>query len=204
MSVIPVYQSSAVANATPSLVELTYDLSLNSSIIPAISSFSVMVNSVAVPVTIVAVSGIKVQLTLSTAIKFGDIITLSYTKPTTNPLQTASGGIAATFSAKSATNYLVAPTKDATPAGISLTVSPKYVHRTANISLQYTGSTVEISALAPETLTITDTYGKLYFEKLLVTGITSIRLPINLKSGIYRITILAKAIPKVSQKIMVY
>ena len=149
---IPIYQSSAVANGAPSLVELTYDLSLNSSIIPAISSFKVMVNSISVPVPIVAVSGIKVQLTLSSAIKFGDIITLSYTKPATNPLQTPSGGQAASLSASVVANnviiaspvYVSSAIENATPALLEIT----YNQTLASIAPAASSFTVMVNSVA--------------------------------------------------------
>jgi hypothetical protein len=75
-----------------------------SSIVPAASAFSVLVNSVVRTVKTVAISGTKVQLTLASLIVYGDVVTVAYTKPTGNPLQTASGGIAASFVAKSVTN----------------------------------------------------------------------------------------------------
>jgi uncharacterized repeat protein (TIGR02059 family) len=86
ISVIPVYVSSAVANATPSILEMTYNATL-ANVSPAASAFKVNVNSVTNTVSSVAISGSKVQLTLSSAIKFGDIITVAYTKPATNPIQ---------------------------------------------------------------------------------------------------------------------
>ena len=91
-----------------------------------------MVNSTAGTVNTVAISGTKVQLTLSSAIKFGDIVTVSYTKPTTNPLQTAAGGIAASISAQSTINNLVNTTKDTPPITITMTVSPNHVHKIIN------------------------------------------------------------------------
>ena len=57
-SVIPVYQSSAVENATPSLVEITYSLSL-ANIVPAASALWAWVNSAARSINSVTVSGPK-------------------------------------------------------------------------------------------------------------------------------------------------
>jgi len=71
----PVYTSSAVANATPSILEMTYNLTL-ANIVPAASAFSVLVNSAARSVSTVAISGTKVQLTLSTRILPGDVVKL--------------------------------------------------------------------------------------------------------------------------------
>ncbi len=100
---IPVYISSVIENATPARLELTYNLTL-ANIVPATSAFTVRVNSTVRTVSSVAVSGTKVLLTLSSPAVFGDIVTVAYTKPASNPLQTAAGGQAATLAAQNVTN----------------------------------------------------------------------------------------------------
>ncbi len=130
---VPVYVSSAVANATPSRVEMTYNLTL-SSITPAGSAFAVKVNSTSRTITTVAISGSKVQLTLSTPIVYGDIITVSYTQPATNPLQTSSGGKAASIPNQSVTN-LVSPALPVYVSSIVQNVTPSVIALTYNLSL---------------------------------------------------------------------
>jgi len=125
---IPVYVSSAVENATPSLLGMTYNTTLAGTV-PAASSFSVLVNSVARTINMVAVSGTKVQLTLSNPIVYGDVVTVSYTKPSVNPIQTASGGQALTISVQAVTNkvnsvvlgYLSSSVANATPSLLEMT-----------------------------------------------------------------------------------
>jgi uncharacterized repeat protein (TIGR02059 family) len=87
----PVYVSSAIENSTPSVLEMTYSLALANSV-PAASAFSVRVNSAARSVNSVSISGIKVPLTLSSPIANGNVVTIAYTAPSSNPLQTPSGG----------------------------------------------------------------------------------------------------------------
>ena len=101
----PVYVSSAIENATPSILEMVYNLSL-AGIIPAASAFTVEVNSVIRTINTVAISGSKVILTLASAVVYGNVVTVAYTKPASNPLQTASGGQAVTINAQSVTNNL--------------------------------------------------------------------------------------------------
>ena len=129
--VIPVYVSSAIQNATPNILDMTYSLSL-SSIVPAASSFGVLVNSVARTVSAVAVSGTKVSLTLASPVVYGDVVNVSYTKPATNPLKTSSGGQAASLSAQSVTNnvnaeiipvYVSSAIQNATPNILYMTYS---------------------------------------------------------------------------------
>ncbi|MCJ7447980.1 MAG: T9SS type A sorting domain-containing protein [Bacteroidales bacterium] len=125
-----VYVSSSIQNATPSRLEMTYNLTL-ANIVPAPSSFTVMVNSSARSITSVAISGNKVLLTLSSPVVYGDVVTVAYTKPATNPLQTASGGQAASISAQTVTNrvspplpvYLGSEVENATPARLEMTYS---------------------------------------------------------------------------------
>lgn len=125
---VPSYQSSVIADATPSLLAITYSTSL-AGINPSASAFSVMVNSTARTVNSVAVSGSKVNLTLATAVVAGDVVTLSYTKPSSNPLQTSSGGQAITISSKSVTNnvssadpvYVSSAIENATPSSLDMT-----------------------------------------------------------------------------------
>jgi len=82
---------------------MTYDLTL-ANIVPAASAFTVRVNSSATYVKSVAVSGNKVTLTLSSQVIYDDIVTLANTRPSINPLQTPSGGQAASISALVVTN----------------------------------------------------------------------------------------------------
>ena len=127
-AIIPAYVSSAVANATPSLLELTYNLTL-ANIVPAASSFSVLVNSVARAVSTVALSGAKVQLTLASPVVYGDVVTVSYTKPSANPLQTSGGGQAISIVTQPVTNnvnavipaYVSSAVANATPSTVVIT-----------------------------------------------------------------------------------
>jgi uncharacterized repeat protein (TIGR02059 family) len=203
---MPVIQTSVVDNATPSLVQLTYDLTLATTKVPAVTSFSVLVNGTARTVSSVAVVTNKVQLTLSSAIKYGDIITVSYTKPATNPLQTDAGGSAASFSSKTTTNNVASTSKDALPVTITMTISPSYVHTTINIALAYSSvlTQAQITAMTPQIVRITDSAGKLYVEKAMATGATSAKFAINLRRGYYNVVLLTNGVQAASKKVMVY
>ena len=86
---------------------MTYDISL-ANVVPAVSSFSVLVNSAARSISSVSIVGGKVRLTLSSAVVYGDDVKVSYTKPSSNPLQTSAGGQAASISQKQVTNNVLA------------------------------------------------------------------------------------------------
>ena len=103
----PVYTSAVIENVTPAVLGINYDSEL-ANIIPAILSFSVIVNSVSRTVNKVEISGSKVLLTLGSPVNYNDVATVAYTKPAANPLQTASGGIADSFTAKTIINNLAA------------------------------------------------------------------------------------------------
>ncbi|MGA2406116.1 MAG: Ig-like domain-containing protein, partial [Bacteroidales bacterium] len=135
-SVNPVYVSSSVENATPSILGITYNMTL-SSIVPAASAFSVLVNSVVRTIKTVVISGTKVQLTLASPIIYGDVVIVSYTKPSANPLQTASGGIAANISNQPVINNCInlAPVAVITsPINYSSFTSAANITITANAS----------------------------------------------------------------------
>jgi uncharacterized repeat protein (TIGR02059 family) len=137
--VIPVYSSSAIANASPSILEMTYNSTL-ANIVPAASAFTVQVNSAARTVSSVAISGIKVLLTLASPVVYGNTVTVAYTKPATNPLQTSSGGQAASATAQSVTNNCIPSTNQppfisiTSPINRSLFRAPATIRITANAS----------------------------------------------------------------------
>ena len=99
----PAFVSAIIQNATPSKLEMTYSLSL-AAIVPASSAFIVMVNSQTRTVNAVTVAGNKVTLTLASPVAYGDVVTVAYNKPATNPLQTPQGGQAQTMTARNVTN----------------------------------------------------------------------------------------------------
>ncbi len=110
---------------------MTYSLALGNTI-PAATAFSVTVNSAARTVSAVAVSGTTVSLTLASPVAYGDVVTVAYTKPSSNPLQTAAGAQAASFSAQNVTNnvaalavpvYASSAVENATPTKINIVFS---------------------------------------------------------------------------------
>ena len=104
--IAPVFSSASIENATPARVDITYNLTL-ANIVPAASAFAVRVNAVSRTVASVAISGTRVQLTLASPVVYGDVVTVAYTKPAANPLQTTAGGQAASLSAQNVTNNVI-------------------------------------------------------------------------------------------------
>jgi uncharacterized repeat protein (TIGR02059 family) len=125
------YVSSSVEDATPSILGINYNLSL-ANVLPAISAFTVKINSNIITVSKVAISGTKVQLTLLSQVLYGDVITVAYTKPAINPLQTASGGMAVSLTDQTVINnvnptvpvYLSSVIENAAPDLLIMTYNP--------------------------------------------------------------------------------
>jgi hypothetical protein len=148
----PVYVSSAIENVTPTILEMTYNLTL-SNIVPAASSFTVKVNSVIRTVNTVAISGTKVLLTLAIPVVNGDVVTVAYAKPSTNPLLTASGGLAISIGNQPVINNCIniapivainSPIMNSlfsSPANITITVSASDTDGSVSLVEFYNGGT---------------------------------------------------------------
>ena len=94
-----------VATVDGTSLKLIYSEALDTGSVPAASAYSVVVGSATgVPPSSVAVSGAKVTLTLSTGAASGDTVTVTYTKPGTNPLQDLASNDAAALSAQAVAN----------------------------------------------------------------------------------------------------
>ena len=133
---IPYYLSSVVGNNAPGILEMTYNLDM-ANIVPSSSAFNVMVNSVNRIVNSVSIEGVKVKLSLASPIIFGDIVTVSYTKPANNPLQTFSGEQAASVTLQPVVNNCtnISPVVTLTsPQNGSSFTAPALITITANAS----------------------------------------------------------------------
>ena len=125
----PVFQSTAT-NTDGTKVILTYNKALSSTT-AATSAFAVVVNSSAATVSSAAVSGSTVELTMGTAIAYGQTVTVAYTDPSggedANAVQDLAGNDAASFSATSVTNNVPDPS-----ATVSLTAAEHYYDQGTN------------------------------------------------------------------------
>jgi uncharacterized repeat protein (TIGR02059 family) len=147
----PLYISSVIENSTPARLDMTYSTSL-ANIIPATSAFTVMVNSVGRNVTGVTISGTKVLLTLQSPVAYGDVVTVSYTKPSTNPLQTSAGGLAASIAGQNVVVnvvntatlvYVSSSVENATPSRLEM----NYSSTLANIVPASAAFTVKVNSV---------------------------------------------------------
>jgi uncharacterized repeat protein (TIGR02059 family) len=111
---VPAVSGASIEDSAPAVIVLSYNINL-ASVIPSASAFSVTVNGTARSVSSVAVSGKNVLLTLSGRVNYGDVTTLSYTRPSYNPIQSTEGAQAASFTSRSVTNNCAAPAPTPTP-----------------------------------------------------------------------------------------
>ena len=84
---------------------LTYHEDLNTGSVPAASAYSVVVDGGAgTAPSGVSVSGKAVTLTLASAVGSGQVVTVTYTEPASNPLQDATGLAAVALTGQAVTN----------------------------------------------------------------------------------------------------
>ena len=84
----PMFWEAVVIGLT---LTMTYDEALDGSSVPAPDAFSVTVSGSAQTPSGVSVSGRTAVLTLSSAASYGDMVTVSYTVPQSDPIQDAEG-----------------------------------------------------------------------------------------------------------------
>ena len=108
------------ATTTALALGLTYDENLDAGSEPAPSAFTVTVDGASRAVTGVALDETKVLLTLVTAVRAGETVTVSYTVPAMNPLRDEASNPAAAFSDHPVTNEVPATAPEA-PTGLTAT-----------------------------------------------------------------------------------
>jgi uncharacterized repeat protein (TIGR02059 family) len=99
----PTLSSAAISSSGTSLV-ITASEALDTSSVPATSSFTVTTDGSATTVTGVGVSSNQVTLTLGQTIGTGQSVSVAYTAPASNPLKDSAGNLLASFGATSTTN----------------------------------------------------------------------------------------------------
>lgn len=111
---VPVFSTATIENTAPSALIINYNLSL-ANIAPSATAFTVKVNGADRTVATVTISGGKIILTLASQVIYGDVVTVAYTKPASNPLQTSEGAQATSMTAQTVKNNCVAPAPPTSP-----------------------------------------------------------------------------------------
>ena len=101
------------ATTTALELKLTYDENLDAGSEPAPTAFTVTVNDATRAVTGVSASSTNVFLTLASAVRAGEPVTVSYTVPAMNPLRDEASNPAAPFAGHPVTNETPATAPDA-------------------------------------------------------------------------------------------
>ena len=96
ITINPVFFNSAVENATPTIVELNFNIQLVNAL-PSSAAFIISINSSVVQVKSVSISGTKVLSSLNTKIYKNDLVSISYSVPPANQLQSIDGLIASSI-----------------------------------------------------------------------------------------------------------
>ena len=164
----PVLQT-AVVDAT--ILILTYDEPLDTNSVPATSAYTVRSGNPSPTVTDVDVMGTTVTVTLSAPVRHGRTVRLTYSVPSSNPVQDPSENRAVAFSNRSVSNNTPAPTPPGAPTGLS--ASPQGQNRidlswnapTDDGGADITGYKIEVSTdgnswtdLAPNTRSTATTH----------------------------------------------
>lgn len=104
----PTFSSAQVANASPTVVQLTMSEALGASV-PPTSAFSITENGTAKTVSSVSVSGSIVSVTVSAAFTNATTIQATYTQPGADPrIKDVAGNLAASFGPVAVTNNVAA------------------------------------------------------------------------------------------------
>lgn len=191
------YLNSVVENSAPNKIGINFNLPLANSVPPG-SAFLPKVNGITRPVNSVTVSGNRVDLTLQTNVVQGDIVTIAYTKPPSNPLQAVSGLTAENITNQPVINNIqgfITNSSDTANYKKDISIYPNPAKEYLNIS------NLEPSA-ETQIIRIFDFSGKLCLEVPLNAGISN-KIPLNLKTGMYIIQIVLGPIVKYAQKLVV-
>ena len=171
---------------------MVYNLAL-AAIVPATSAFSVTVNSVTRNVNSVSVSGSKVSLTLAAPVVYGDVVTVSYTKPSANQIQTPAGKQAASITNQPVTNKVAQVAPPVVPANLPpvavVNVTPSNLSGFVGV-IDATGSydpnndNLTFTWTAPENIAISSANGaKIQFLTPVVWTARTVEFTLKLSDG---------------------
>jgi hypothetical protein len=175
---VPVCTGIDFNEGSPNIVELYFNLSLTSSVVPTGSDFTVVLNgSTNFNVTSVNINGTTVRLTLANAVTIGGTLSVSYSKTGVNTLQTPAGGEVASFTKQTNVNLEGPP-----PEGeFSVRI---FQFPTGNYIAVHIGGP---SITEPYFIRFYDASGALVYEDTLTTNAS--RIPIIFPLGVYQVDI---------------
>jgi uncharacterized repeat protein (TIGR02059 family) len=173
---VPVaYQSSVIKNSNPSDIEVTYDHTLSTSA-PAPSCYEVKVNSFTRSISKLTITDKLVYLTLSSPIKTGETVTLSYTKPSTNPLKCTGGTIAESITSKAVVNSV----NTTTPAYVGAVVENDTPDK---VEINYDSKLAVVIPAAASFITTINRVKQPVVNVTIVENTVVLTLPVNLNKN---------------------
>jgi uncharacterized repeat protein (TIGR02059 family) len=191
----PLFVSSVIENSSPATLEMNYNIPL-AQVLPPDSSFSVTVNGVFVSAKNVAISGNKVSLKLQKNILQGDIVTVSYTVPSSNPLQSAAGAGAEPVTLIQVKNNVSGVNIPVSSENEQISVYPNPARDHLNISISNPQPAIK------RIIRIFDFSGKLCLEKTLETDLSH-KLLIDLRPGFYILQLESGSLIRIVQKLII-
>jgi uncharacterized repeat protein (TIGR02059 family) len=191
----PLFVSSVIENAAPAILEINYNIPL-APVIPPDSSFIVTVNGSAATARNVTISGSKVSLKLQKNILQGDIVTVSYIAPSSNPLQSVAGTIAEPVNLMQVKNNVSGVKTPGLSEEELISIYPNPARDHLNISISNPQPSIK------RIMRIFDFSGKLCLEKTLETDLSH-KLLIDLRPGFYIVQLEAGSIIRIVQKLIV-
>jgi hypothetical protein len=177
---------------------MTYSLNL-ANVIPATSAFTAMVNAISRPVNTVTISGTKVSLVLNGPVVAGDVVTIAYTKPTINQLQTSTGVMAESSTVMPVTNKVAVIPPPEVPAEVpginNITISPNPARENITILNSEPNQVAQVVKIFKLT-------GELCIETSLAPGNNGL-ISINLNAGMYIVHVISGAVTQSVQKLVI-
>ena len=174
------YQSSVIKNSNTSDVEAIYDRTLSTSG-PAPICYEVKVNSVARSISKLTITDKIVYITLSSPIKAGETVTLSYTKPSTYPLKCTGGTIAESITSKAVVNSLTTTsTPTPTPAYVGAVVENATPDK---VEINYDSKLAVVIPAAASFITTINRVNQQVVTVTIVENTVVLTLPVNLSKN---------------------
>jgi hypothetical protein len=171
--VIPVLVSAETAPYSTTDIYLTFDQTMDESIIPDWSCFTIKCNGNVVELPNVEYYMQNLDLYLSTGnFAYSDIITISYTAPEINPLQGVDGGLVASFVDYPVTNNIAWPAL--APSDLSLVVDSDTQITATWVNNDTFGDGTELEISTDNFATVDDTItNALGVTSEVITGLTA-------------------------------
>ncbi len=139
--------------------------------------------------------GIKYHFYSRVAVVYGDVVTVSYTKPAGNPLQKATGDPAVSIGPQPVTNNVLDLTSgEIIRAGISIYPNP---------AREFINFSTLVASSESHIIKIFDFSGKLCLETRVDPLVDNIQIPINLKSGAYIVQVILGKLTVFTHKLLV-